>query len=210
MVRKSRPKSDLEKRQARNRQRRAATLRKAAAPRTKAARDEALIKRKIDYVARAMSEGVSASKARRDVSLSKKSFEGGISGTQFFLRDKATGERVKRGGKLQLNLKPTTYIDSSADVIDNVALVGKNAALVRDWQEQVKILLSDNSKASEKIRARRQIAEISRQKIVDVRGSQIDLTGDWQIIERAYETSDYDELQEFVSQLENTDGRQKK
>ena len=210
MVRKSRPKSDLEKRQARNRQRRAATLRKAAAPRTKAARDEALIKRKIDYVARAMSEGVSASKARRDVSLSKKSFEGGISGTQFFLRDKATGERVKRGGKLQLNLKPTTYIDSSADVIDNVALVGKNAALVRDWQEQVKILLSDNSKASEKIRARRRIAEISRQKIVDVRGSRIDLTGDWQIIERAYETSDYDELQEFVSQLENTDGRQKK
>lgn len=210
MTRKSKPKGDLEKRQARSRLRRAATLRKAAAPRTKATRSEALIKRKVDYVARAMSEGVSASKARRDVGLSKKSFEEGISGTQFFLRDKTTGERVKRGGKLQLNLKPTTYIDSSADVIDNVALVGKNAALVRDWQERVKALLSENSKASDKIHARRRIVEISKQKIVDVHGNRIDLTGDWQVIERAYETSDSDELQEFMSQLENTDGRQKK
>ena len=210
MARKSLPRSDPGKKGTRNRLRRAATLRKVAAPRTKAARNEGLIRRKIDYVARAMSEGVSASKARREVGLSRRYFDEGVRGTQFFLRDKVTGERVKIGGKLQLNLKPTRYIDNNADVISNSPLVGKNAALVREWQEQVNVLLSDDSKASEKLRARQRIAEIAKQKIVDVHGSRIDLTGDWQLIERAYETSDYDELQEFVSQLENTDGRQKK
>jgi hypothetical protein len=203
-------KSDLEKRQDRNRARRAKTLLEAAAPRTKATQDEALIKRKVDYVARAMAEGVSVSKARKEVGLSRKSFEEGIRGTQFFSRDMETGERVKKGGKLQLNLKPTSYIDGSGDLVANQPLVGKNAALVRDHQKQVRILLSENSTLNEKNAARRRLKEISKEKIVDVYGKRVDLTGDYRVVEAAYESSDQGELDEFLSNLENTDGRQKR
>jgi hypothetical protein len=217
MPRKSKPgtagavgKGDPEKKQTRNRLRRAATLLNAAAPRTKAARDETLIKRKIDYVVRAMMDGVPLSKARKEVSLSKKMFEGGIKGKQFFARDKATGARIKNRGKLQINLKPTNYIDSSGDMVTNSPLVGENAALVRDWQKQVHLLLHSDASKADKIQARKRIAEISKQKIVDVYGNRIDLTGDLSVIELARESSDYDELPEFMSQLENTDGRQKK
>jgi hypothetical protein len=181
---------EAEQREERNRKRRAARLK------GKPARDDKILKRKVDYVAIRMAEGTSFTKARKEAGLSRGAFNKGTQGTQFLLRNEGGFPTKDARGRVQLNRKPTAFIDEGAGYRSVVA-VGKNSAALREWQKALSVLENHNSSKAEIAAAKAQLRKISKQSIVDISGNKIRPAGNWDTIESGLSQMSSDELEAF-------------
>jgi hypothetical protein len=143
-----------------------------------------------------MAEGTSFTKARKEVGLSKGAFNKGTQGTQFLLRDQGGLPAKDARGRMQLNRKPTSFIDEAARYRTAVA-VGKNSAALREWQKALSVLEKHNSSKAEIAAAKAQLRKISRQSIVDISGDKIRTAGDWDTIESGLSQMSAEELETF-------------
>jgi hypothetical protein len=181
---------EAQQREERNRKRRAARLK------SKPARDDKILKRKADYVAGRMAEGISFTKARKEVGLSKGAFNKGTQGTQFLLRDESGLPAKDARGRVQLNRKPTSFVDETARY-RSVVVVGKNSSALREWQKALSALEKHNSSKTEIADAKAQLRKISRHGIVDISGKKIRPAGDWDTVESGLSQMSADELEAF-------------
>jgi hypothetical protein len=181
---------EAEQREERNRKRRAGRLKSTPA------RDDNILKRKVDYVAARMADGTSFTKARKEVGLSRAAFNKGTQGTQFLLRDESGLPAKDARGRVQLNRKPTSFIDETARYRSTVA-VGKNSAALREWQKALSVLERHNSSKAEIAAAKAQLRKISRQSIVDIAGNRIRPAGDWDTIDSGLSQMSANELEAF-------------
>lgn len=181
---------EAEQREERNRKRRAARLK------SKPARDDKILKRKVDYIAVRMAEGTSFTKARKEAGLSRGAFNKGTQGTQFLLRNESGLPAKDARGRVQLNRKPTSFIDATARNRSAVA-VGKNSAALREWQKALSVLENHNSSKAEIAAAKAQLRKISKQSLVDISGNKIRPAGDWDTIESGLSQMSAGELEAF-------------